>query len=95
MPGPAGYTTKLSAASANDAAWDATRGVLYLSVPGDAPERAATITEFNPATGAFGASVPAGTEPNLIAISDDDQFLYVADKALGEVRRLHARAAGT
>ena len=87
VPGPAGYTTKLSAASANDAAWDATRGVLYLSVPGDAPERAATITEFNPATGAFGASVSAGTEPNLLAISDDDQFLYVADKALGEVRR--------
>ena len=87
VPGPAGYTTKLSAASANDAAWDETRGVLYLSVAGDAPERAGTITEFNPVTGAFGASVPAGTEPNLLAISDDDQFLYVADKELGEVRR--------
>jgi hypothetical protein len=87
VPGPAGYTTKLSAARANDAAWDATRGILYLSVPGDAPERAATITEFYPATGTFGASVLAGTEPNLLAISDDDQFLYVADKALGEVRR--------
>ena len=87
VPGPAGYTTKLSAARANDAAWDATRGILYISVPGDSPERAATITEFNPATGAFGASVPAGTEPNLLAISDDGQFLYVADKALGEVRR--------
>jgi hypothetical protein len=87
VSGPAGYTSRLSAALANDAAWDATRGVLYLSVPGDAPERAATITEFNPATGAFGASVPAGAEPNLLAISDDDQFLYVADKALGEIRR--------
>ena len=85
--GPAGYTAKLSAARANDTAWDATRGVLYLSVPKDSPEHAATITEFNPATGAFGASVPAGTDPNLLAISDDDQFLYVADKTLGEIRR--------
>jgi len=87
VPGPAGYTTRLSAAHANDVAWDSTRGILYLSVPGNAPEHAATITEFNPATGAFGASVAAGTEPNLLAISDDAQFLYVADKALGEVRR--------
>jgi hypothetical protein len=87
VSGPAGYTTRLSAARANDAAWDATRGVLYLSVPSDAPERAATITEFNPVTGAFGASVAAGTEPNLLAISDNDQYLYVADKAQGEIRR--------
>jgi hypothetical protein len=87
VPGPAGYTVNLSTAKANDAAWDATRGILYLSVPSDALERAATITEFNPVTGAFGASLPAGTNPNLLSISDDDRFLYVADKALGEVRR--------
>ena len=87
IPGPTGYTVKLSEARANDTAWDTTRGILYLSVPSDAPQRAATITEFNPVTGAFGASVAAGTNPNLLAISDDDHFLYVADKALGEVRR--------
>jgi hypothetical protein len=87
VPGPAGFTSKLTNARANDVAWDSTRGILYLSVPSDAPEHASTITEFNPATGAFGASIPAGTNPNLLALSDDNQFLYVADNAAGEIRR--------
>ena len=87
LTGPAGFTSKLTSARANDAAWDSMRGVLYLSVPADAPERASSITEFNPVTGAFGASIPAGNAPNLLAISDDNQFLYVADKAAGEIRR--------
>ncbi len=87
VDGPNGFTTQLTDARARDLAWDETRNLLYLAVPADAPERAATITEFDPSTGAFGNSISAGADPGLLSLSDDDAMLYVADASDDSIRR--------
>jgi YVTN family beta-propeller protein len=44
-------------------------GLLYVSVPGVVPERGNTVTLIDPATGALVASIPVGSEPNVLALS--------------------------
>src|SRR5205823_14867185 len=46
-----------------------------------------TVTAFDPATGTFGASVFAGSEPLGIAASADGSFLYVGDAGATAVVR--------
>lgn len=87
VDGPNGFKFQLTDARARDLAWDETRNLLYLAVPSDAPERAATITEFDPSTGAFGDSISAGVDPGLLSLSDDDAMLYVADASDDSIRR--------
>jgi hypothetical protein len=61
----------------NHIVWDSKRNRIYASVPGSVPIRANTITIIDPATGALGASLIVGSEPNRLAISDDQRYLYV------------------
>jgi hypothetical protein len=63
----------------NDAlVYDATRTVLYAAVPSTGGARANTVTKIDPATGTILSSVAIGGDPGAMAISDDDQYLYVA-----------------
>ena len=77
---------------ANDLAFSALTGRLYASI-GDT----GSITEIDPATGAIGVSIPVGSQPGRVVISDTGEYLYVALDTLPGVVRVHlpTRAVGT
>ena len=85
--GGAGYAELKIAQMANDLAYDPLRQVIYLSVPGGASSNGNTIASFDLASGQITSSMPAGSNPNVLAISDDSQFLYAGLDGQAAVRR--------
>jgi hypothetical protein len=75
-PAIAGVT--IVALPGNDLAWDPYQRKLYVAVPSSSAVNPNTITVLDPFTGELGASRFAGSEPRLLAISDDGQRLYAA-----------------
>ena len=71
----------------NDIVYDATRQLIYASVPSAAGLNGNSIAPIDPATGVVGQPVFVGSEPGKMAISDDQQYLYVALDGAGSVRR--------
>ena len=78
------FTVKAAATSlsvvnleGNDIVWDAKADKLYVSVPTAAPSNGETITVVDPITAQIGKSQTLSSEPSVLAISDDSQFLYV------------------
>ncbi len=80
-------STALVDLPANDAIYDPTRAVIWVSVPSTGGSRGNGVTPVNP-DGSLGESIFVGSEPNKLAISDDGQYLYVALDGAGAVRRV-------
>ena len=72
---------------ANDMVWDATHQVIYLSVPSLASSNGNTVSALNPTTGTIQSSQFAGSEPDVLALSGDDQFLYAGVDGASSVQR--------
>jgi hypothetical protein len=81
------YQPTIVQQATNDLVWDPINQVIYISVPGTASTHANQVCVLNPATGAIMNCQPAGTEPDVLAISDDSQFLYVGEDGTGTVQR--------
>ncbi len=62
--------------AANDLVWDAVNQVIYLSLPSDTGSNGNSIQVLNPVTGALGANVFAGSEPDLLSVSSTSKYLY-------------------
>jgi hypothetical protein len=75
---------KTLALATNDIIYDKGTGKIYASIPGNP----GSITAIDPVTGTTGASVVVGNQPNKLAISDDNQFLYVGLDGESAVRRV-------
>lgn len=60
----------------NDLVWDSKAAKLYVSVPAAAVSNGKTITVVDPVTAAVIGSQALSSEPSVLAISDDSQFLY-------------------
>ncbi len=73
--------------AANDLVWDSTNQLIYLSVPSLAASNGNTITSLDPTTGKIQGSQFAGSEPDVLAISDDDQYLYAGVDGASSVQR--------
>jgi hypothetical protein len=96
-PGPGGgtstaefqilYQPTIVQQATNDLVWDPINQVIYISVPGSASTHANQVCVLNPSTGAIMNCQPAGGEPDVLAISDDSQFLYVGEDGTGTVQR--------
>jgi hypothetical protein len=71
----------------NDIVWDPVNQVIYISVPGSASLHPNQICALNPSSGTIGNCVAAGSEPDVLAISSDSQFLYVGEDGTGSVQR--------
>jgi trimeric autotransporter adhesin len=71
----------------NDIVWDPLNQVIYISVPGSAATHANQVCILHPASATIGTCVDAGSEPDVLAISDDSQFLYVGEDTTGTVQR--------
>ena len=61
--------------------------LIYASVPSNVPSRGNSLTQIDPNAGTIVSSVLVGTEPNKLAISDNNQFIYVSLDGVGGVRR--------
>jgi hypothetical protein len=59
-------------------AWDKSQQKIYVSVPSEATANGNTITTVDPVAGSVVGSQASGAEPHVLAISDDDQYLYAA-----------------
>ncbi len=64
-----------------------TSGTLYASVPSSQGVGGDSLVQINPLTAAVGTPVPVGSEPGQLALSDDNQTLYVGLDGPGAVRR--------
>jgi hypothetical protein len=73
--------------AANDLVWDPVRQVIYLSVP-PTVSGGSGIAVLNPASGKIVSFVPLANNPDVLAISDDSQYLYVGLDDSSSVERL-------
>ena len=61
--------------------------VIYVSVPGSASTHPNQVCVVNPVAAVIVNCQTAGSEPDVLAISDDSQFLYVGEDGTGSVQR--------
>lgn len=88
---PPAITRRIDVAlRANDLVYDPNTGELYASVPSTVPALGNTVVAIDPATGSVTRSVFAGSEPAVLALSDDGRYLYVSLEGSGSVRRVDA-----
>ena len=86
-PGP-GELREIALAT-KDLVFSTNTQTLYASVPSTAGPIANTITLINPVSGTIGASIPIGSEPNKLAISDNGQQIHVALDGANAIRRFN------
>ena len=72
---------------ANDVAYSTSTGKLYASVPSSSGSNGNRIATIDPSTGNIDNSVFIGSEPNLLAMSDDGNTLYASLDGAFAVRR--------
>ena len=68
--------------------YDSTRHRLYASVDGDAATYANSIVVIDPAQDAVVSSIPVGSDPRPIALSDDDSTLWVGLREANAIRKI-------
>ena len=71
----------------NDIVWDSTHQLMYLSVPSLAGLSGNAVAAFDPVSGSVVGSQFAGSEPAVLAVSDDGQFLYAGLDGASSVQR--------
>jgi hypothetical protein len=76
-----------SIAVPQDVVWDAVHSNLYVSVASSDPVIPNTVVAVNPFTGVAGAAVAAGNGPNLLSISSDSSYLWLALDGNAAVQR--------
>jgi len=95
-PGPGGGTSNVGEfqilyqptvvdQTANEIVWDPINQVIYISVPSSAASNPNQVCILSPSTAAITNCQP-GNEPDVLAISDDSQFLYVGMDGTGSVQ---------
>jgi hypothetical protein len=72
----------------NDIIYDKLRQKIYASIPSTATSNPNSITVIDPVTLNVGPSVPVGSEPTKLAISDDGQVLYAGLDGEGAVQQV-------
>lgn len=85
--GGAGYAELVINQQCTDIVNDPVNEVIYLSVPGSAPTNGNTISVLNLATGQITSSSYAGSDPDVLAISRDSQYLYAGIHGAALVQR--------
>jgi IPT/TIG domain len=85
--GGSNFATIVVNQAAKDIVYDPKNQVFYVSVPGTASTNPNTIAILDPAMAAITFTQPAGNNPNVLAISDDSQFLYAGIDGASSVQR--------
>lgn len=66
----------------NDLLFDSSRNLLWIAAPGGA------VQSLDPSTGAVGTTFQVGSNPNVIALSDDGSTLYAGLRTTGMVQKI-------
>jgi hypothetical protein len=74
--------------TANALVWNPKQQVIYAAVAASSATNGSSITAIDPTTGNIVASQPMPAEPSLLAISDDQQYLYVGMTSTAVIVRL-------
>ena len=72
----------------NDLIFDPHSGLLYASVPGSVPGNGNSVVAIDPASGLIKERIAVGSEPNILALSDDGRYLYVGLSGAVEIQRI-------
>ena len=67
---------------------DPSLGLVYASVPVDAPAHANEVVAIDPANARIVWSTPVGSDPDRLAISEDGAFLYVVLRGATSIARI-------
>ncbi|MHB8423702.1 MAG: hypothetical protein ACYDB9_00895 [Gammaproteobacteria bacterium] len=73
--------------AANDIVWSPLQQLLYISIPASAAILPNTVAALNPYTTSITTSQSTGNNPNVIALSDDGQYLYAGIDGTNSVER--------
>ena len=95
-PTPTGTVRSVNLVT-NALVFDRSRGAIYASVPSRVGENGNTVATIDPGSATVTDSLFVGSEPDVMAISDDDALLYIGLDGSAAVRRvdLAAHAAST
>ena len=85
--GMAGRTSFIEV-QANDLVYSARRNELYASIPGNAPQYPNSILVVEPITGTITSAIPIGSDPDVLALSDDGSTLWVAIDGAHAIRKV-------
>src|SRR5215831_20205139 len=80
---------RIPSLTTNDLIYDKFRQRIYASIPSTATSNPNSITVIDPVTLNVGPSVPVGSQPTKLAISDDGQVLYVGLDGEGAVQQVN------
>ena len=69
--------------AANDLAYDPSRDLVYATVPNSEAANGDRIAVINPASGAIQSAWKTATNPNLLALSDDQEQLFFSAGSMG------------
>jgi hypothetical protein len=73
---------------ASDMVWNPQQQVIYASVAASSSTSPSSIVAIDPGSGNVVATQAMPAEPSLLAISGDQQYLYVGMKPIGSIARL-------
>ncbi|MBV9122606.1 MAG: hypothetical protein JO112_04550, partial [Planctomycetes bacterium] len=96
VPGPKMDGSRFIPVQAQDLVYDPVRGQLYAAVGSTAENRPNTVTALDPATGNVLWSISVGSDPAVLALSDDASVLWVGLAGASAIQRvdLEHRQAG-
>jgi len=80
--------TSILQIDARHVVYSAARNELYASIPGDADAYPNSIVVVDPTTASITSSFPVGSEPNVLALSDDGSTLWVAIDGAHAIRKV-------
>jgi hypothetical protein len=75
---PAGNQIAVYNTGGDDLVWDASTAKIYVSMPGDQDASPDTIATVDPVAGTVANSSFVGSDPALLSLASDGQYLYVA-----------------
>jgi uncharacterized repeat protein (TIGR01451 family) len=85
---PAAADLKLLSLPAKDLVYDPARHRIYASVAAKAGASGNSVAIIDPVTGTVGPTIPVGSDPGKMALSDDGRYLYVGLDGANAVRRI-------
>lgn len=82
------FTTYLPVVS-NNMVYNPVNGLAYLSIPSTGSTLSGnSVVSMDPATGTFGTAIFVGSEPGVMAVSDDGKTLWVALNGTNAIRKV-------
>jgi hypothetical protein len=73
--------------SGSDLVWSGSSNLLYVAVPDSDPVNGNSLAAVDPVSGTLQSAIPIASEPNVLALSGDDQYLYAGFKRNAVVQR--------